>query len=86
MTTENFTQLKISDVIHCSNVNCNSIEHHNQIDELYIKVRCTVDTIKHVIATIAGTARTAVTAAKYLAFYLIRRLLLVNEKKICILP
>ena len=38
MAAENFTKLKISDVIHCSNINCDSIEHHNQINELYIKM------------------------------------------------
>ena len=37
-TAENFTKLKISDVIHCSNINCESIEHQNQIDELYMKM------------------------------------------------
>ena len=36
-TAENFIKLKISDVIHCNNINCDSIEHHNQIDELYMK-------------------------------------------------
>ena len=29
LAAENFTKLKISDVIHCSNINCYSIEHHN---------------------------------------------------------
>ena len=38
LTAENFTKLKISDVIHCSNINCDSIEHHNQIHELYMKM------------------------------------------------
>ena len=38
LTAENFSKLKISDVIHCSNINCDSIEHHNQIDELYMKM------------------------------------------------
>ena len=38
LTAENFIKLKISDVIHCSNINCDSIEHHNQIDELYMKM------------------------------------------------
>ena len=38
LTAENFTKLKISYVIHCSNINCYSIEHHNQIDELYMKM------------------------------------------------
>ena len=38
LTAESFTKLKLSDVIHCSNINCDSIEHHNQIDELYIKM------------------------------------------------
>ena len=38
LTAENFTKLKISGFIHCSNINCDSIEHHNQIDELYIKM------------------------------------------------
>ena len=38
LTAENFTKLKRSDVFYCSNINCDSIEHHNQIDELYIKM------------------------------------------------
>ena len=38
LTAENFSKLKISDVIHCSNINCDSIEHHNQIDELYMNM------------------------------------------------
>ena len=38
LTAEYFIKLKISDVIHCSNINCDSIEHHNQIDELYMKM------------------------------------------------
>ena len=38
LTAENFSKLKISDVIHCNNINCDSIEHHNQIDELYMKM------------------------------------------------
>ena len=38
LTAENFTKLKISDVIHCSDINCDSIEHHKQIDKLYMKI------------------------------------------------
>ena len=34
LTAENFTKLKICVVIHCSYINCDSIEHHNQIDDL----------------------------------------------------
>ena len=39
LTAENFIKLKISDVIHCSNINCDSIEYHNQIDELLVYIK-----------------------------------------------
>ena len=38
LTAENLQKLKISDAIRCSNIYCDSIEHHNQIDKLFMKM------------------------------------------------
>ena len=38
LRVENFAKLKINDVIDCSDINGYSIEHHNQIHELYMKM------------------------------------------------
>ena len=43
VTSKNFTKVKISDAIYRSDINRHSIEHHNQIDELYMKL-CSIMT------------------------------------------